>query len=113
MGTCEGFRSSHYYRAPYAARRVPRCIPSPCVIPPLLKKGISLTFGVIADLTQEEIDEIDKAGALGPPSTGLKPLCQTLLRSTLDGAVGGTIAAGLAILLSRFGWISSPCEGEH
>jgi len=64
----------------------------------------------IADLTQDEIEAIDKAGALGPPSPALVRAWEMVRTALARRAALGTMVVLLIVLfLHRLGWLALPC----
>ncbi len=64
----------------------------------------------IADLTQDEIEAIDKAGALGPPSPALVRAREMVRTARARRAALGTMVVLLVVLcLRRLGWLGLPC----
>ncbi|KAI9432123.1 NADP-dependent oxidoreductase domain-containing protein [Lactarius indigo] len=64
----------------------------------------------LPDLTKEEIDAIDRAGALGPPSSALvraKEMVRT--ERARRAALGAMVVFCVVLFLRRIGWLALPC----
>ncbi|KAH9056898.1 NADP-dependent oxidoreductase domain-containing protein [Lactarius vividus] len=64
----------------------------------------------LPDLTKDEIDAIDRAGALGPPSSALVR-ARELVRTerARRAALGTMVVLSVVLFLRRLGWLAFPC----
>ncbi|KAH9160221.1 2,5-diketo-D-gluconic acid reductase [Lactarius sanguifluus] len=65
----------------------------------------------LPDLTKDEIDAIDRAGALGPPGSALVVRARELARTerARRAALGTMVVLSFVLLLRRLGWLALPC----
>jgi hypothetical protein len=101
MGPRQGLRRRHDHREAHASRRVSRRRPSayvPCLASWLARITADPdVFFWAADLTPEEMEAIDKAGAMGPPGPTL-----SLALRVLSCAHQARVRAAFGLLVMLF-----------
>jgi hypothetical protein len=112
VGPRQGLRHRHHHCEALSSRGVPRRRPFACVSFLVHPRSTDLVLPLLADLTPEEVEAIDKAGEKGPPTpvrAGVRVVALVWLSRVRNAAVHATLGALatltiIMLLCHCFGW---------